>query len=155
MYTTDIFPSSIFQVMPITGSVWLRAFIRDIGYERIPAGLIHKLRCSNLGYRDRVYLASFFYGNGIGPGWLTLVLYNCNTYMNAQKEYKLKALFEYWAADGTLGFERRARYFTYFMDEGRVLSLNRQPRSLESRVPRSSRSNRRDNRGNAGSGYHC
>lgn len=82
-----------------------------------------KVYCGPLNYRDRVYIAAFCFVNGFPPDLLADVL-EINENYTVSKCNKVLDLYNYWAAEGDLGRERRNRYFAYAYHFGRVVSLN-------------------------------
>lgn len=104
---------------------WLR--FQDIVPPNMPQLVRTKIWCSNLEYRDRAFLAAFFYANGVSPDLASEVLYFCNTYANRDRVRKILDLFIYWDHP-VEGFDRRSRYYAFNCILDRVVDLNGNPR---------------------------
>lgn len=78
---------------------------------------------SELNYRSRVVIASFFYQNGVSIEFVLEVIKFCNKNWNNNKLIKISQLYNYWN-DEWLGERRRSTYFAYDINLRRSLNLN-------------------------------
>lgn len=117
-----------------------------------PELMRRKFWCSNLAYKDRVLIAAFGFQNGIDPDLLVQCLYFVNSYFNADKEYRIRRLYEYWSGDSPDVVNRRSRYYAYDFVVGRVVDLNGQNRVPGDNAPFPVT---RDNVQRVSTGYHC
>lgn len=106
-----------------------------------PDGMERIVRCSVLGYRHRLHVASFFYLNGLPIQLLIELLQSVNPVgATATHTRKIRDLYLYWS-DQVLGFERRCRYHAYSYYSGYVTDLNEHQRhedrdgNVNNRIP--------------------
>lgn len=101
---------------------WLRVQVLIGEASNWPQDIPYMLFCSNLGYRHRINLATFFWLNGVLIQLFLEVLQHCNTALSPSKTRKFRDLYLYF--DGNVNV--RERYFAYSLTERRVLNLNYQ-----------------------------
>lgn len=100
-----------------------------------PAIVRYKFWCSDLGYRDRAFIAAFAYCNGAPPQMLIDTLAVINRRSTPVKLRKILDLFVYWDHP-VEGFNRRERYFSYDLILRRLVTLNGTPYQLRDRRQR-------------------
>ncbi len=106
--------------------------IYDSSTPNISRLLRSKTLFSSLHYRDRIFIGTFCYMNGVDPKLLQSALY-LNENLTSQKLEKILDLYNYFngsrldannETDGNILFERRKKYFSYSIYERKFVDLN-------------------------------
>lgn len=141
--------------------VWRSCLQGDVFYAVAiwPDLMRRKLWCSTLGYRDRLYIASYFWKNGMSFDNFIAMLRFCNSAYSVDDYMRIRSLWNMFDSDALDADEKRERYYTYCHNHERVHSLNCTPRLLNGVVRRIPDERERDrNRERAHEqlwGYHC
>lgn len=106
----------------------------ELGLANGPAHIVYKIHCSDLEYKDRAFLAAFFFRNGVPPHRAVEILRMFNIAATRVKTDKILGLYDWWGYnDAMYGHEddpiveryyRRCRYYAYDVALGRVVDLN-------------------------------
>lgn len=107
----------------------------ELGIANGPYHIVYKILCSDLGYRDRGFMAAFGFVNGIPSDRINFILRRFNIEWTPLKGRKIWDLYRYWGWDAVQAwdrddnpwgefYQRRCRYYGYDVRLGRVVDLN-------------------------------
>lgn len=107
-------------------NIWLSILRGDIFFapDTWPRLMRRKVWCSNLGYNDRLYIASYFWKNGMDVWNFNSLIRFCNSAWTVEKAMKMFVLYKGWTENTPHADNQRSRYYTFCHYHNEVHSLN-------------------------------
>lgn len=82
-------------ILPPAYQGWWRFLLEDLGFDRMPPFVLERFYKSCLNYKDRVFIATHFYKNGVSSFIMSAVIREINPFVTNADIVEMKSLYKY------------------------------------------------------------